>query len=90
MKKILSSFLVGSLLVSTTFASLESIPTISMDAAVSSNAVGGSVEKIGIMPPMYNNGVTYEYDADALKALYDQKSSLIEVICQSEDVFKNL
>lgn len=90
MKKILSSVLVGSLLVSTTFASIESIPTVSMDAAVSSNAVGGSVEKIGIMPPVYNNGVTYEYDADALKALYDQKSSLIEVICQSEDVFKNL
>lgn len=89
MKKILSTFLVASLLLPTTFASLEAIPTVSMDSAVSTDA--GSVEKIGIMPsPMYNNGVTYEYDADALKALYDQKSSLIEVVCQSEDVFKNL
>lgn len=56
-----------------------------MDAAT-------SVEKIGVMPgeSMYTNGVKYEYDADAIKTIHDQKSSLIEVVCQSEDVFKNL
>lgn len=73
------------MIASTTFATLESVPTIQMDAAT-------SVEKIGVMPgeSMYTNGVKYEYDADAVKTIHDQKSSLIEVICQSEDVFKNL
>jgi hypothetical protein len=41
--------------------------------------------------PYYGNGnITYKYDEKKLKEIYDKESSLIEVSCQSDDVFKNL
>jgi len=83
MKTTLSWLLLGTILVSTsTFAGLEQIPvtTVSNDAAV---------EKIA-MPYYGNSNIKYQYDAEALKSIYNKDSSLIEVSCQSEDVFKNL
>ncbi len=83
MKNTISWLLVATLLVSgSAFAGLEQIPVtmVSNDAAV---------EKIAM--PYYGNGnVKYKYDEKALKSIYDKNSSLIEVSCQSEDVFKNL
>jgi hypothetical protein len=83
MKKTISWLLLGTFLVSTsTLAGLEQIPvaTVANDAAV---------EKIA-MPYYGNSNVKYQYDVEALKSLYNKDSSLIEVSCQSEDVFKNL
>jgi hypothetical protein len=48
-----------------------------------------AVEKIA-MPYYGNSNIKYQYDAEALKSIYNKDSSLIEVSCQSEDVFKNL
>lgn len=81
MKNTISWLLVATLLVSgSTLAGLEQIPTISADM---------SVEKVSM--PYYGNGnVKYKYDEKSLKSIYDKNSSLIEVSCQSEDVFKNL
>jgi hypothetical protein len=83
MKKTISWLLLSTFLFSTSsFAGLEQIPvtTVSTDAAV---------EKIAM--PYYGNGnITYKYDEKKLKELYDKNSSLIEVSCQSDDVFKNL
>lgn len=81
MKKIITTLLVGTLAVGSTFAALEEI-------AVVANA-DASVENIS-MPYYGNSSVKYSYDAEALKAIYDKKSSLIEVVCQSDEVFKNL
>lgn len=83
MKTTISWLLLGTFLVSTsTFAGLEQIPvnTVASDA---------SVEKIA-MPYYGNSNVKYQYDEKALKTIHDKNSSLIEVSCQSEDVFKNL
>ncbi len=97
MQKILSWLLVSSLLVSTNFAGLESIPTVSSDSVASigdfstSSVLGKAspqmAEKLQVMP---GGQVKYKYDEQSLKTLYDQKSSLIEIVCQSEDVFKKL
>ncbi len=83
MKKTLSWLIVSTILVSaSTFAWLEQIPV----TTVSNDAI---VEKIA-MPSYGNTNVKYQYDEKTLKTLYNKDSSLIEVSCQSEDVFKNL
>jgi hypothetical protein len=42
------------------------------------------------MPSPGTNGVKYDFDSKALKTIYDKDGSLIEIVCQSADVFKNL
>jgi hypothetical protein len=42
------------------------------------------------MPYYGNNPVRYQYDSKALKTIHDKDSALIEVSCQSEEIFKNL
>ena len=80
MKKTLSWIVVSSFLISSgVFAGLEQIPSV-MDT---------NVEKIA-MPYYGSTNVKYQYDEKALKSIYDKNSSLIEVACQSEEVFKNL
>lgn len=84
MKNLLSWLIVTTVLVSSTFAAgIEQIP---LNTSIPSDA---AIEKIGI--PYYGNTtIKYEYDAKALKKIHDKNSSLIEVVCQSEDIFKNL
>lgn len=84
MKKILAWLIVSAVVSSSSLAAgLEQIP---LNTSVSSDA---SVEKIAV--PYYGNtAVKYNYDEKALKTAYDKKSSLIEIVCQSEDIFKNL
>ena len=42
------------------------------------------------MPYYGNSNIKYQYDQKTLKTLHDKDSSLIEVSCQSDDIFKNL
>ena len=83
MKKTISWLIWGTVLISTsTFASLEQI-------AVQNVKSDTAVEKIA-MPYYGNSNIKYQYDQKTLKTLHDKDSSLIEVSCQSDDIFKNL
>lgn len=82
MKKLTSWLLVSALVLSTSsvFAWVEQIPV--------TQPADASVEKIA---PYYgNSAIKYSYDEKKLEELYNKPSSLIEVSCQSDDVFKNL
>lgn len=83
MKKTIFWLLLSAVCYSTfTFANVEQISVLPTEWSM-------ETEKISI-PSYGNTNVKYSYDQKELASLYKKDSSLIEVVCQSEDVFKNL